>query len=309
MEDERRFGLDSASVRLSRDEEIELAALIANGDREARNRIVQANLRLVVKIARDFQGRGLDLDDLIGEGNLGLIRAADEFDPRFGVRFSTYAAYWIKEKIRSAVMNTTSTIRLPAYMFRLLVKWRRAELTLRRQRGEVPTFDEVASVLDLSPKQKSMVAQARTAKQLMAVGMFPDEAGDGSYREPRDRQGASEDKLELEQEWSVILRRMERLDTREMAILSWRFGLHGEVLTLVEIGRRFGVTRECVRNIRNRALRKLRNDQSDRADHSKAGSRWKVRRGRELSAGNGHSQWSDHTPESSRERPHLGLAV
>ncbi len=115
---------------LSSDEEIKLATLIANGDREARNRMVQANLRLVVTIARGFRGRGLEFDDLVGEGNLGLIRAAEKFDPRFGRRFSIYASYWIKEAIRNALLKTASTIRLPCHMVVLLTKWRRAERVL-----------------------------------------------------------------------------------------------------------------------------------------------------------------------------------
>src|SRR5205823_12079025 len=109
---------------LSAAEERALAEAIARGDRDARARMIQANLRLVVKIAREYLGRGMSLDDLVGEGNLGLIRATEEFDPRFGTRFSTYASYWIKQAIRHALTNTTATIRLPAHMVTLLSKWR-----------------------------------------------------------------------------------------------------------------------------------------------------------------------------------------
>ena len=140
--DRRRFDSLPATVAcsferpgLSRDEEIELAARVARGDHVARNHMVQANLGLVGAIAREFRGRGLALDDLIGEGNLGLIRAAEEFDPRFGVRFSTYAAHWIKEAIRHALINTTATIRVPAWMVGLLTRWRRAERALGRELG------------------------------------------------------------------------------------------------------------------------------------------------------------------------------
>src|SRR5262249_40556078 len=111
---------------LTADEERELAEAIARGDRDARARLIRANLRLVVKIARDYDGRGLSMDDLVGEGNLGLIRAAEQFDPRYGTRFSTYAAYWIKQSIRHALINTTAMIRLPAHMVVLLTKWHRA---------------------------------------------------------------------------------------------------------------------------------------------------------------------------------------
>ena len=118
--------------RLSQDEVRALATRIADGDREARNLLVQANLGLVWRVARNYVGRGLMMDDLVGEGNLGLIRAAEEFDPLVGTHFSTYATFWIKESILSALMNTTATIRVPAHMFRLLIKWSRTERSLRR---------------------------------------------------------------------------------------------------------------------------------------------------------------------------------
>jgi len=141
-------------------EECELATAIARGDGDARTRMIQANLRLVVRIARDYVGRGMVFEDLIGEGNLGLIRAAEEFEPRFRTRFSTYASYWIKQSIRHALINTTSTIRLPAHMVGLLSKWRRAERALFREQGETPSFSDVATLLGLSETQKSLVASA-----------------------------------------------------------------------------------------------------------------------------------------------------
>ena len=123
---------------LSSADECFLAEAIAAGDKDARTRMIQANLRLVVKIARDYTGRGMVLEDLIGEGNIGLIRATEEFEPRFGTRFSTYAAYWIKQSIRHALINTTATIRLPAHMVGLLTKWRRGERALCRTLGRSP---------------------------------------------------------------------------------------------------------------------------------------------------------------------------
>ncbi len=151
---------------LSAVEECELADAIARGDKDARTRMIQANLRLVVKIARDYVGRGMALDDLIGEGNLGLIRATEEFEPCYGTRFSTYASYWIKQSIRHALINTSTTIRLPAHMIGLLTKWRRAERVLCRQLGRGPSFNEVADALGLSDSQKMLVAKAHQARQL-----------------------------------------------------------------------------------------------------------------------------------------------
>src|SRR5205085_895865 len=176
-------------------EECALAAAIADGDPEARARMIRANLRLVVKIARDFVGRGIVFDDLIGEGNLGLIRAAEEFDPRFGTRFSTYASYWIKQAIRHALINTTSTIRLPAHMVGLLTKWRRAEGTLCREEGRVPTFDEIASYLRLSETQKSLVAKARQARQLKLESGITADVGRWSPDESIDRHEAADSLL------------------------------------------------------------------------------------------------------------------
>jgi RNA polymerase primary sigma factor len=243
---------------LTAGEECTLAEAIARGDRDARCRMIQANLRLVVKIARDYVGRGIVLDDLIGEGNLGLIRAAEEFDPRFGTRFSTYASYWIKQAIRHALINTTSTIRLPAHMVGLLTKWRRAERALCRESGHLPTFDEVASYLHLSPTQRSLVAKAHQARQLKLESGITADAGRWSPNDSVDRHESPEALLETDDERNILLRRMDRLDARERVILALRYGLEGELpLTLKEIGRRLGVTREWVRKIELRAVRKL----------------------------------------------------
>ena len=146
---------------LTASEECVLAEAIARGDKNAFNRMIQANLRLVVKIARDFLGRGLLLDDLISEGNIGLIRAAEQFQPRYGTRFSTYASYWIKQSIRQAVSNSTSLIRLPAHVLALFGKWRKAERSLGRELARTPSFDEVALALGLSETQKMLMSRAQ----------------------------------------------------------------------------------------------------------------------------------------------------
>src|SRR3954469_5006615 len=163
---------------LSAGEERELAEAIARGDRDARALMIQANLRLVVKIARDYLGRGLVLDALFGEGILGLIRAAEEFDPRFGTRFSTYASYWIKQAIRHALINTAATIRLPAHMVNLLTKWRRAERALTRELGCTPTTDQVAVALGLTDTQRILVEKARRARQLRLESGSGESGGD-----------------------------------------------------------------------------------------------------------------------------------
>ena len=240
------------------------SARTEGSDREARNRLVQANLGLVVTIARQFLGRGLQLDDLTGEGNLGLIRAAEEFNPSYGTRFSTYASLWIKEAIRRALINTTTTIRLPAHMVGLLTKWRRAERALLREAGRMPTFEEIASVLGLSEVQKSLVAQALQAAQLKFEGDCSDESEIRLADTVGNRQqGTSEDVVESEDEWVSTARRMERLDARERAILALRYGLEGDLLTFKEIGRRFGMTGEWARRLEHRALSKLGDKRCD----------------------------------------------
>jgi RNA polymerase primary sigma factor len=245
-------------------EECTLAEAIARGDLDARTRMIQANLRLVVKIALDYVGRGMVLEDLIGEGNLGLIRAAEEFEPRFGTRFSTYASYWIKQSIRHALINTTSTIRLPAHMFGLLTKWRRAERTLYREWGRVPSFDELSAFLGLSETQKSLVAKAHQARHLKLESGIGAGVGRRSPEEFGNRYEPVESMMEAEEDRQMLLHRLERLDPRERTVLALRYGLEGELpLTLKEIGRRLGVTREWVRKIEIRAVHRLHSNEHD----------------------------------------------
>ena len=145
---------------LSADDEHELAVAIGSGDVQARDRMVRANLRLVVNIARGYTGKGLGLQDLIEEGNLGLLRAVEGFDPGVGTRFSTYASYWIKQSIKRALINTAKTIRIPAYMVELLSKWRRATTRLAEELGRTPTPEEIARVLGLPRKKLPIIKKA-----------------------------------------------------------------------------------------------------------------------------------------------------
>ena len=145
---------------LSADEEKRLAYRIEDGDSEARDHLVRANLRLVVNIARGYAGKGLGLQDLIEEGNLGLLRAVEGFDPSMNTRFSTYASYWIKQSIKRALVNTAKTIRIPAYMVELLAKWRRASAKLQEDLGRTPTQEEVAKSLNLPKKKLNIIKKA-----------------------------------------------------------------------------------------------------------------------------------------------------
>jgi RNA polymerase primary sigma factor len=236
-------------------EERSLANAIANGDKEALTRMIESNLRLVVSIARDFMGRGLPLDDLIAEGNVGLIRASKEFQARFGTRFSTYASLLIKQSILSALTNTTSMIHLPAHIVRLLTRWRRAERALCREQGSTPSFDDVASVLGLSEARKMLVANARQALHFQPNGSVVLETGHPCREASWNSPGAS---LHADDERRMLLQRMKRLEKSECTVLELRYGLKGEeALTLKEIGIRLGVSRGWVRKIELRALHKL----------------------------------------------------
>jgi RNA polymerase primary sigma factor len=281
---------------LSAAEERDLAEAIAQGNGDARARMIQANLRLVVKIARDYLGRGMVLDDLIGEGNLGLIRAAEEFDPRFGTRFSTYASYWIKQAIRHALINTSATIRLPAHMVNLLTRWRRAERALTRELGCTPTADRVAVELGLTDGQRLLVEKARRATQLRLESSAGESGVDWSVDETSQYVDAPDATLEAEDERQSLLRRMQRLDDRERSILTLRFGLEGEVpLTLKEVGRRLGVTREWVRKIEIRAVRKL--DDSEIPEESTTAS------GQNKESGRTRSRTLRGTPNDRLSKP------
>lgn len=243
---------------LSRAQEREMAALIAGGDQAARNRMILANLGLVVTIARKFQGRGLALDDLVGEGNLGLIRAVASFDPDFGTRFSTYAAYWIEEAIRDALLNRTATIRLPAYIVRLLTRWDRAKRSLHQQWEYPPSFDEVASHLGLTEREKKLVQMAQRTLRIKPESGIQADRGDSSFYEPIDTCAGPDDSVQIEEDREDLALRMRCLDERELNVLKSRFGFNGESpLSLKEIGNHMGLTREWIGVIEKRAIKKL----------------------------------------------------
>jgi RNA polymerase primary sigma factor len=243
---------------LSAEDEQELAARIAVGDAEARDRMVRANLRLVVNIARGYSGKGLGLQDLIEEGNLGLLRAVEGFDPTMGTRFSTYASYWIKQSIKRALINSSKTIRIPAYMVELLSKWRRANTRLSEELGRTPTHEEIARVLGL-PKKKLPIIK----KAIRIYNSTPqtDQAEVGwSLGEMvmDERMKSPEDELLDHDVLSSVLKMIDRLDEREATVLRMRFGLGDmEPHTLKEIGEKLNLTRERVRQIETEALQRL----------------------------------------------------
>ena len=248
-------------------DERELAYRIGDGDVQARDRMVRANLRLVVNIARGYTGKGLNLQDLIEEGNLGLLRAVEGFDPAMGTRFSTYASYWIKQSIKRALINTGKTIRIPAYMVELLSKWRRASARLSEELSRTPTPEEVARVLGVPKKKLPIIKKAiriynatQQTDQVEAGWTLGEMVMD-------ERMQSHEDALVKSDNLSHVRKMLDTMDEREAKVLRLRFGLNNnEPRTLKEIGETLGLTRERVRQIETEALGKLAKSMEDPRD-------------------------------------------
>jgi RNA polymerase primary sigma factor len=243
---------------LSAEEEQRLAIAIGGGDIQARDRMVRANLRLVVNIARGYTGKGLQLQDLIEEGNLGLLRAVEGFDPAIGTRFSTYASYWIKQSIKRALINTAKTIRIPAYMVELLSKWRRASARLAEELGRTPTPEEIARVLGLPRKKLPIIKKAIRIYNLTPQTDQADAGWSLGEMVMDERTRTPEDEMVEHDNLTHVMGQLETMDPREATVLRMRFGLNdNEPRTLKEIGETLGLTRERVRQIETEALGKL----------------------------------------------------
>jgi RNA polymerase primary sigma factor len=244
---------------LTPQEEIELAARIKKGDKKAREHMIKANLRLVVKIARDYEGIGLPLLDLISEGNIGLMKAVERFDPAKGGKLSTYGSWWIKQSIKRALANQSKTIRLPVHLVDKISKMRRTAMKLQEEFGREPTDEELSAELGTTAAR---VAQMRTASIRPASLDAPvgdDDSNSFSEIVEDDRAVNPYEELEDKTVTGMLQDMVKHLDHREATILRYRFGLDGgNEKTLEEVGEKFGVTRERIRQIQNLALRKLR---------------------------------------------------
>ena len=244
---------------LTLDEENELAARVKKGDKKARERMIKANLRLVVKIAREYEDYGIPLLDLINEGNIGLMKAVERFDPAKGAKLSTYSSWWIKQAIKRALANQSKTIRLPVHVVDKLFHMRQASMKLQEVLGREPTDAELGDELGLSARKIGQLRTAAIRPASLEAPLGDDETSTIAEVVRDESADTPYEQLEDKTNTSMLRELIATLDPREAEILSYRFGLDGdEERTLEEVGLKFGVTRERIRQIQNVALGKLR---------------------------------------------------
>lgn len=246
---------------LTADEEKELSRRIREeSDVLAREQMIQANLRLVVKIVQQYRHTRMTMEDLVAEGNLGLMRACEEFDPDAGVRFSTYAAWWIHQSVKKALINCERPIHVPAYMSKLVAKWRRAQASLTASLGREPTTEEVAEELHISMKKADMIDQGLAATG--TTGLIDSESPDAISELATGYESESPDQGLLDaSDGPIVAGLLDRLDERKRKVLELRFGLDGHEgaqRTYKEIGLILNLTRERVRQLERDALKELR---------------------------------------------------
>lgn len=244
---------------LSADEEVKLAHRIAEGDQSAKNELVEANLRLVVSLARHYQGCGLSYQDLIQEGNIGLIKAAEKFDVSKGFRFSTYASWWIKQALSRAIADQSRTIRIPVHMTENINKFKKTERELLNQLNREPKIKEIADAMGISEKQAKEIQSYIVEPTSLDIQVGDDDDTTiGSFIE--DTHFVNPESAYIkESNGDVVNAVLDTLSDREANILRLRFGIGGKkAMTLEEVGKEYGLTRERIRQIEAKALRKLR---------------------------------------------------
>ncbi len=240
-------------------EEVELAARIKAGDEAARERMIKSNLRLVVKIARDYEDFGLPLLDLINEGNIGLMKAVERFDPAKGAKFSTYSSWWIKQSVKRALANQSKTIRLPVHMVDKIAKMRRVVARLTEDLGREPSDEEVSDEMGIKPRRIRLMRLSAMRPASLDAPIGEDDSNTMGDIVQDDKVETAYETLEKKTLTSMIVELVRHLDPREASILRYRFGLDGgKEKTLEQVGKKFGVTRERIRQLQNSALLKLR---------------------------------------------------
>jgi len=244
---------------LTADEEKELARqIIHQNDPAARDRMIRSNLRLVVSIAKKYGNRGMPLADLIEEGNLGLMRAVEGFDPEQGSRFSTYASWWIKQAIKRALINAVQPIHIPAYMVEMIARWKHASLLLEEELGRTPSLEEMSQALSVPPRKLKIIRRAVKAFTSPNQMASSEDAISLNEMLEDDKTPRPEEAVFSADEMATIKKLLDEIDEREATVLRLRYGLDSdEPLTLKEIGVRVGLTRERVRQIEKEALEKL----------------------------------------------------
>lgn len=244
---------------LSADEEVKLARRISEGDQSAKNELVEANLRLVVSLARHYQGCGLSYQDLIQEGNIGLIKAAEKFDVSKGFRFSTYASWWIKQALSRAIADQSRTIRIPVHMTENINKFKKTERELLSKLNREPKVKEIADAMGISEKQAKEIQSYIVEPTSLDIQVGDDDDTTiGSFIE--DTHFVNPESAYIkESNGDVVNAVLDTLSDREANILRLRFGIGGKkAMTLEEVGKEYGLTRERIRQIEAKALRKLR---------------------------------------------------
>jgi RNA polymerase primary sigma factor len=244
---------------LSPEEENALAERIKAGDEEAREQMIKANLRLVVKIARDYEGLGLPLLDLVGEGNIGLMKGVERFRPEKGAKLSTYAAWWIKQAIKRALANQSKIIRLPLHVTHKVSNIHRASIKLRERLNREATDEELADDLDLNPRRIRQYREVSRSPMWLDCPISSDDSTPLAETVADESSVAPFDDLLKDNDNDMLYEVLASLDERERMILTMRFGLDGAgQKTLEDIGAHFGITRERIRQIQEAALQKMR---------------------------------------------------
>jgi len=235
--------------------------IVEENDPWARDQLVRSNLRLVVNIAKKYGNRGMSLGDLIEEGNLGLLRAVDYFDPHRGTRFSTYAAWWIKQSIKRALLENIQPVHIPTYMVTLINHWRHTSTELENRLGKTPDIEEMADIMKLTLRKAKIIHRIVKVLSLPTDSFEADDSGEEQMHDTAledQRTGQPEDALVADEERATVLKLLDKIDPREAAILRMHYGLDGKSpMAMREIGKKLNLTRERIRQIQRGALTKL----------------------------------------------------